>query len=500
MTDGTPTTPPPQCQPTTKAHEEDPSIPTATSRTDTMSPARTPYPDPLTPRRSIPDAATDTSSSRRRVPPSTTNTTSTPFPPRTPRTPASGTGQVCTTDATLFRCVSIHTAKCTECDKRNKAIMRRCPGCTFQVCTPCFEKREKEGRGLRHGIAMSGSASPATERMVRTRPFGSSGGGQTQKIGGPRDEGIAGGEGKGKRKIKQEGLPKKRAARKKKTPRFVDSEDEEDDELSSEGYEPEEGTPTPSKRRRSVLTMDGPSFASPRQIVRKPPTASSNSTYQFPSSLVPEDASDAPASTGGPRSEHGIDELMRSFGVNTAENPYHEHPLSRRMPVVANPAIKIPSKMMRKFEPRPAGVTQKNIQEQVLHKMQEQEKSRSASATEQEDGVSHLKDGRMNAPATVTACTVRTVVEKVAAKYRDDATMDEDECKALIGHLEAEALSWGTIAFRRLTPHEQGLMRPGLNMRLDLLSDPKAVVAELEGLLIEQAVTRLRRMDNDRAG
>ncbi|KAF2848652.1 hypothetical protein T440DRAFT_491062 [Plenodomus tracheiphilus IPT5] len=475
-----------------------------------MPPACTPGPSTPGPRPSTPGsagaAATPGTIRRRVLPSSTTNNTTTAnalpnttFPPRTPRTPASSTGPVCTTDATLFRSVNIHTAKCTECDKRNKAIMRRCPGCTFQVCTPCFEKREKEGRGLRHGISMSGSASPATARTVRVRVVSSSGGGA-----GEGDKGVQE-LGKGKEAVKQEVLPKKRAAvkKKKKSARFVDSEDEEDEELSSEGYDPEEhGTPTPSKRRRSTLTMErsASECAPPQRVIRKRPVPSSNSTNRAPTTPSPGNTDGVQASPEMARGEMGVNELMRTYGVNTAENPYDEHLLSRREPVVYNPTIRIPEIIKRGFKPRPSSEEiQRNIQEKTRKKLREQQRIRSASAAADDESLQYPQDQRTKAPVNDDALTVRMFVETEAAKYRDDVTMDEDENKALAGLLEAEALSWGTRTFRTLTPDEQSLMRPGLNVRLDLLSDPEAAKSELAALLKEHAAEKLWRIQEDQA-
>jgi hypothetical protein len=57
----------------------------------------------------------------------------------------------CTDDPLLYKEVNIHTAKCTQCDKHNHELMRRCPSCTFQICTPCYDERMSEGRTLLHG-------------------------------------------------------------------------------------------------------------------------------------------------------------------------------------------------------------------------------------------------------------------------------------------------------------------------------------------------------------
>jgi hypothetical protein len=68
----------------------------------------------------------------------------------TPQTPG-GSKLECTIDERLYKRVNIHTAKCTQCDFRNGELMRRCPGCTFQICKPCYEGRLTAGKTLAHG-------------------------------------------------------------------------------------------------------------------------------------------------------------------------------------------------------------------------------------------------------------------------------------------------------------------------------------------------------------
>jgi hypothetical protein len=80
----------------------------------------------------------------------------------------------CTLDESLYKKVEIHTAKCTECDKHNHEVMRRCPGCTFQICTPCYNERLSEGRTLLHAqMKKPGTptvASPARAARVKIDP------------------------------------------------------------------------------------------------------------------------------------------------------------------------------------------------------------------------------------------------------------------------------------------------------------------------------------------
>ncbi|PGH08221.1 hypothetical protein GX51_01375 [Blastomyces parvus] len=55
-----------------------------------------------------------------------------PSPPLYPSTAAPHTN---------FKQILIHTAKCDKCNNHNKAILRRCTTCGFQICTPCWANR-----------------------------------------------------------------------------------------------------------------------------------------------------------------------------------------------------------------------------------------------------------------------------------------------------------------------------------------------------------------------
>ncbi|KAI9872013.1 MAG: hypothetical protein M1823_008285, partial [Watsoniomyces obsoletus] len=73
-------------------------------------------------------------------------------PASVPRTPGGSLLKSCSADPVDFTKIKIHTAKCTECDQRNETDnMLRCPGCGWQICVPCQEKRTKKGRDLIHG-------------------------------------------------------------------------------------------------------------------------------------------------------------------------------------------------------------------------------------------------------------------------------------------------------------------------------------------------------------
>ncbi|KAF2205393.1 hypothetical protein GQ43DRAFT_428175 [Delitschia confertaspora ATCC 74209] len=75
----------------------------------------------------------------------------------------------CTPDSSLFTQIRIHTAKCSICDKRNQATLRRCPACSYQICTPCYET--KNGAPLYHGNMSVGDELP--DAPARQVTFGS---------------------------------------------------------------------------------------------------------------------------------------------------------------------------------------------------------------------------------------------------------------------------------------------------------------------------------------
>jgi hypothetical protein len=159
----------------------------------------------------------------------------------------------------------------------------------------------------------------------------------------------------------------KRVARKRQ-PQIVDSETEgiltEDDEDFLSDY----ASPTPSKRPRTTHALDGPASSPTTGVFRKPSFTRSQPHHRDLSSAG--SASTVDPSIGGRPSD--IDRLMRTYGVNTPENPYQSHLLSRHEPVVSNRIIEIPDIVKRNFKPRVSQEEiQKRIQENTLKKLRE---------------------------------------------------------------------------------------------------------------------------------
>ncbi|KAI4950182.1 hypothetical protein J4E91_004838 [Alternaria rosae] len=451
--------------------------PTATT------PAPAPSPSPSTPGRR-----------NRPLLPNTPRSSSSPFPTRAPRTPGGSLSiQPCTVDETLYSRVTVHTAKCTECDQRNMDTMRRCPGCTFQVCQPCYEKRLKNNKGLLHGnmatpgAAGTGFGTTPAGRTVRRRPVASST--PVRESEEKKEDDIKEEEEdvdpapKEAVSSTQKSSAKKRATRKK--PVVLDSEV---DELSSEDdFEPDDHSPTPSKKRRTELTFAESALATATRTppatraTRRPTTAP---TYRDPSSPHP-DLVDGAVRSGGRSNGHLGGEYKGDEGLyDVAIGPYDEPLLSRQNPVLSNPASRIPDIIKRGGVPRPQGETYKYIQKYLRDKMQ----SDQTGETAQEETVASLADQSVsneyravinNEKADTTKkadqgakeCTVGAFVEQMAAKYLNAETMDGDDNKALFNAMESAALVWGKKTFKKLDPEKQHAVQPGLKLRLDCIDE-----------------------------
>ncbi|CAN9096865.1 unnamed protein product [Alternaria alternata] len=388
--------------------------------------------------------------------PSTPRASNSPFPTRAPRTPGGSSLTLCTVDESKYSKVTVHTAKCTECDKRNMDTMRRCPGCTFQVCQPCYEKRLKQDKGLLHGnmatpgAAGGGLSASGGSRAVRKKPLPS-----TEEIG----DKIENEEGPSHRKIETTpAMPKssaKKRAIKKKAPL------DETEESSEDEFEPDDTSPTPSKRRRrSELTFAESALAT---ALRTPPaTRATRKSLPAPTHRAPSSPASDPGNAGtsvgyGPSgflsSEFMGDKDLYDVGIK----PYKDQPLlARREPVISNPANRIPDIIKR--------------------------------AELNDDGKADMmKKAEQNAdPQTVAA-----FVEEEAARYQNE-TMDEDENEAILSAMKSAALVWGKQMYKKLDSETQLAVQPGLKLRLDLIDNTfREELAKLMGEHADRIISEL---------
>jgi hypothetical protein len=301
--------------------------------------------------------------------------------------------------------VKVHTAKCTECDKRNKDTMLRCPGCTFQICKPCRDKRQKKIRGLEHGGMLSpgglglGNGLGTIRRKVPGRTPGTPPSpsfkdedeglyeivvDKEEEEGEEQEVGI-GVKGKGKEKAPAKPTSKKRLARSK--PKMAVTEDSSDDDFMLDP-----ASPISHKRRRTTFTItDTPTATSARPSRNAPLLAT---TLAYVASLSPGPCSDSSAEVMAsinwrpttlnaqelkaawnvdvfpPIQPIGrIQELLEENGVNTPNNRYEQHFLSRSEPVVMNCVSNVPGivKRMADRKPRMSAVEKVEARNRAAH-------------------------------------------------------------------------------------------------------------------------------------
>ena len=425
---------------------------------------------------------------------------SSPFPVRTPRTPGGAGLSTCTDDRNLYGAVMVHTAKCTECDQRNKKTMLRCPGCTFQLCEPCHEKRVKRGKGLRHGNmatpgATKGAATPTTiSRTVRKKPFASTPSGQVTKRRSDEAKDENEGDMDNAPSTKKSTSKKGSAKKKRRT------EDSETEDSSEDNFQPDDMTPTPSKRRRGELTFAESALAT---AGRTPPTtrASRKSIPQEAVSLsAPPNVVDPRASVG-----HRLSEIHNPLYQHAVQG-YDEPLLGRRVPVMSNPAANIPAIIKRGGQPRPSvNDIRQNIQDKVREQMQKAKGPGFAYEESTSDMAVHRVScgtGTDLQKANVTEsdaekeaylCTVRAFVAAEAAKYQNNVTMDEDENKAVLHAMEGASLVWAKKTYTKLDGATQQQVQPGLKLRLDRINAEYLV--ELKRVVEVHAARMLQELD-----
>ncbi|CAN9089170.1 unnamed protein product [Alternaria alternata] len=422
--------------------------------------------------------------------PSTPRASNSPFPTRAPRTPGGSSLTLCTVDESKYSKVTVHTAKCTECDKRNMDTMRRCPGCTFQVCQPCYEKRLKQDKGLLHGnmatpgAAGGGLSASGGSRAVRKKPLPS-----TEEIG----DKIENEEGPSHRKIETTpAMPKssaKKRAIKKKAPL------DETEESSEDEFEPDDTSPTPSKRRRTGRRRSELTFAESAlaTALRTPPaTRATRKSLPAPTHRAPSSPASDPGNAGtsvgyGPSgflsSEFMGDKDLYDVGIK----PYKDQPLlARREPVISNPANRIPDIIKRGGKPRPSNQTYHNIQKKLRAKLQQNQ----VHETDQDETVAHAAE-QSKAEQNADPQTVAAFVEKEAARYQNE-TMDEDENEAILSAMKSAALVWGKQMYKKLDSETQLAVQPGLKLRLDLIDNTfREELAKLMGEHADRIISEL---------
>ncbi|KAF2117195.1 hypothetical protein BDV96DRAFT_598121 [Lophiotrema nucula] len=390
-----------------------------------------------------------------------------------PSTPHSGASQQsvmdCSSNAEDFTIVEIHTAKCAICDKRNMAKMRRCPGCTYQVCQPCFEAQGDTP--LKHGNSMDLLSSlPATPK--RHVPWNGKGttSGETGAAATPgmktplsipsstpsstlKKLGIAVKEG-GEEGTEERTPVKARSSERKRKPVKVipsDTEDDGEDEDFVPGGESRTPSPSPSKRRKRVAADDIATPTSQRTprgsnnntntttLARQPLAMPDFSSKRGMRLLTPQPSEGGEASGGdvfggGPEIAGGSNNTTPARGTLSAQELLDRvraqvgiteppiEPLLRERPL-ENPVIQIPSNVARNFKPRlKSPDIQQNIQTKVRGKLE-------AKQAEASSVKSPSKSPSVEAPTS--SQTVRQLVLAEASKLYQNIAIDEDQKNAI---------------------------------------------------------------------
>src|SRR5690242_7347232 len=285
-----------------------------------------------------------------------------------PRTPSTST-TICSSSPAVFARILVHTAKCSECDLRNKGTMLRCPGCTFQICKPCQDGRGKAGRSLAHGNMLSPQvATPGTSgSVVRRKPAAAL---KSLKMEKEKEKDINADKiaaeqredpevAKGTRRIVKP-APKPKFKSKPKARAATPSNDHADNS-SDEDFAPDPSSPTSNKRRRTEIASKTDGSSDLPSPFLKPSDMQRDSTkLGLGGSMLP----------GNSLRNMSTNELLAYHGVNTTWSPYTAHLLSRDEPVISNPVIQVPEIVKRGFKPRPtAEEIQRNIQDKVRERM-----------------------------------------------------------------------------------------------------------------------------------
>lgn len=244
--------------------------------------------------------------------------------------------------------------------------MVRCPGCTFQLCKLCRDRREAAGRTLAHGSMMTPRiATPgAGGSVVRRKPVSSAkkdGSNDAQqravkdrnkdeakrvdKERGKVEGKVDVEEVKGTKRMAKP-VPKPKPKPKPKVRGVTPSDDLLDDDSALDP-----GSPTASKRRRTLTSKAGCTPGTPSPFLEA--TSAKNSRVRDKA-----------------YGKMTMDELLVHHGVNTSQSPYKAHLLSRHEHVVSDPVIEIPEIVKRRFKPRrTAEEIQQSIQNKVRKKM-----------------------------------------------------------------------------------------------------------------------------------
>lgn len=302
--------------------------------------------------------------------------------------------------------------------------------------------------------------------VVRRRPFGMVGTpGRVYTPGRDVQKEKESGE-KNKEAAKATSTPRKRTAKpKKKAPLS--------DESSGDDFVPDGDSPTSAKRHR---ILQGTPTATSIRSSRKQPTPTTIPKNN--NTILPPTETDINLSTsvGFRPSTLSYDILMQAVGVNTPENPYQQHLLSRQNPIVSNPVIAIPDIIKRGFKPRPRAT-------EILQNMHKQ--TNHATNVEKEDQ-------QTTTVLVGLSQTIRQLITSKVTTYQQNTALDDDEKDELVSTVKEAGRKWAVQLFNNLPMTARKNMTRGLDMRLEHIEEAKQM--ELEKLVEDVAARKLREL------
>ncbi|KAF2713486.1 hypothetical protein K504DRAFT_498296 [Pleomassaria siparia CBS 279.74] len=429
----------------------------------------------------------------------------------------------CVKEPANYSKVTIHTAKCSVCDKRNDSVMYRCPGCTWQICTPCTQEREKKGLQYQHGNMALGKGSSLADVKASTpfrRPVFHVGGTltptptptptpTTPNLGGSRlkmeiVEDAGAGAGAGAAQIsphtpttsrKRRRAPKPKAKKKVTEAPGEEGPDDLDNDDEFVAHQP----PTPKKKRRTQATPV-------RQCARS--TGSGQVATGRPSPLKTNTIIDADAanmSVVGPtqvnpthpttdhrsQSPSSLSALELLQNRNVSYTP-GQHLLGRSVPMMQD------NRMIKhnpaRTSPRPrAEVIQANLLQKVLDKVSWPSHSTASIASSNEVEVAKKEEeaaGEADNETGDALATVRDFAQAECDKRLVTAMVDQDQRVYLEVLARDAARKWANKLFNSLDASAQEHLEPGLKLRIDALTAEHKV--ELAEIVVNEAERALK--------
>lgn len=374
--------------------------------------------------------------------------------------------------------------------------MRRCPGCTFQICQPCFDKRLAAGKSLAHGNFRTPSIAPIP--VVRRRLFTGAGGAQPPAQAVKEEE---------KKDSAQEVTPPKTDSRKrdrkakKKAPVVEFSSEDEDD------FDADRDSPTTTTKRQK--TAEG--FHSPgskmtaKSLARAArQTASEQPATRADPPSSPSTGIDISASIGRPLSEHSGGDLFQQFGI---EAKYDQHPLARHNPIMSNRAVASPPSLRWDAKPRKSQEEiERAIQTKTREKMGAQQGVRGEAGGEAEaarvsihaegatgeDILTHLGKQEPTEPKQ-SGTTIREFIETEARNLQQGVRLHRDQQESLVSALKEVGRNFGMLVYSALPEGFKPYATPGLDLQVDKLHAVQK--QELEKLVREEAMRKLKALE-----